>query len=127
MTTRRDFLKGTAGLATLALVPKWLVGPASRMLDHPAIPILYGDGEHDDAPALQALVDGKPVDASRDKAATVHPDGSFVLASGTYLIRRTVRIPKGGPRGLITHSWIKSDEEFEDEALICVAAEDVDL
>jgi hypothetical protein len=53
---RRSFLRGTLALGgTLAVAPV-----AAKILIPPELPIIWGDGIHDDAPGLQALFDGKP-------------------------------------------------------------------
>lgn len=51
-STRRGFFKLIAGAAALAAVP----APSKP------VPILWGDGIHDDAPAFLALLDGEPVE-----------------------------------------------------------------
>lgn len=53
--TRRSFFRLIAGAAIAPVASK-----ASMVL--PDVPILYGDGIHDDTVALQALIDGKTVE-----------------------------------------------------------------
>lgn len=50
---RRDFLAKTSALAVAAII-------LPRVAE-PPIPVLYGDGVHDDTAALQAWFDGRPV------------------------------------------------------------------
>jgi hypothetical protein len=101
---RRTFLKGVGVLGAFAVMP----GTLARMLSWPQRPILWGDGVHDDAPGLQALVDGRDVDV-RDPATRMLDDGTFFLAGGTYLVKDTVRFPTDGPRGTIYGSTFTSD------------------
>jgi hypothetical protein len=79
-TTRREFLGGAIALTGALAVPG--VALAS-------IPKLYGDGVHDDAPALNALLAGEPVDA--DGAIAIREGGSVHLKNGaTYAIGSTL-------------------------------------
>lgn len=55
MTTRRGFFKLLAGAALAPVASK-----AAALL--PSIPVLYGDGVHDDTEAFQALLDGKVIE-----------------------------------------------------------------
>lgn len=84
--TRRRFLQGVAALAAVVVLPKL---PLPEL--GPTVPILYGDGVHDDSPGLQALINGEPVD-KRDNASRMLPDGTLYISAGTYLIGETVRL-----------------------------------
>ena len=78
---------------------RWLFGAALALVAVPplraraaTVPVLYGDGIHDDTAGLQALLDGNPVmiDGAvvrRDEPATVM-NRTFVI-SDTLVIRRS--------------------------------------
>jgi len=68
---RADFLKA---LLVVPLAAKAVVLAASR------VPRLWGDGVHDDAPAIQAMLDN---------------DGVCVLPTGDYLLGSTVTMKAG--------------------------------
>lgn len=87
MMQRRTFLKGLVGAATLALVPLPEFAPEQKY-------ILWGDGYHDDAPALQALFDGKheQVEVRNDR---VRVEGDSVhLGGGTYRLGDTIDLTR---------------------------------
>jgi hypothetical protein len=79
-STRRSFLKGL-GLATAGLIllpddlPRrfWAMGAPLR---------LWGDGIHDDAPALQAILDGRG--AMVAGAEGMYWPGGLTLRRGVY-------------------------------------------
>lgn len=76
LANRRAFLFGAAGL--LVAEPKLLI---SKM------PILYGDGIHDDTAALGALFDGRPVKIEKtgDTFRPLLDNGTVALFGGSYL------------------------------------------
>jgi hypothetical protein len=58
--------------------------------------ILWGDGVHDDAAALQALIDGRAV-VRRDGAEFRRKtDGTIFLRAGTYAVGSTIVLAGGG-------------------------------
>ena len=82
--SRRSFLRGALTVTAIAVAPK--------ILTIPAVPILYGDGVHDDTNALQTLFNGE----------TVSIEGEFfkvssgVFKGGKFLISDAINIPGGG-------------------------------
>jgi len=93
---RRTFLKGVAGAVALMLAPAPIHKLAERFA--PRL-VLWGDGVHDDAPALNAMLRGEDVEV-RDSAAHVEP-GMVWLAAGTYRLGSTLHFDgKTGLRGL---------------------------
>jgi hypothetical protein len=85
---RRSFLRigvsAATGVAIALALPSSLQAAIAESL-----PVIYGDWEHDDAPGLQAAIDGTPflcasglVVASAGRV--VIRDGSFTLDSGLY-------------------------------------------
>lgn len=77
--SRRGFLTGVIAVGAVAALPAL----ASDM------PILYGDGVHDDTAALQAFIDGKPV--IRDGVVyRCDGDEPVVLHGGIYEISDTL-------------------------------------
>ena len=93
MTTRRGFL---AAILATAAAPA-IVRPASLMPIYvppaPRLLTLWGDGVHDDAPALQALFNGKRVyDALQRRECG---GSSYVaLAGGTYRLASSLYLPE---------------------------------
>lgn len=95
MMDRRDFLialgagaGAAAGMAVSRLTGSW---------DKAFAPVLYGDGVHDDAPALNAWVRGERVwDAHNREWLT-----SRVLEGGEYHVCSTIDLTQAGPGGLL--------------------------
>ena len=77
--TRRSFLKGALALTTIA---------ASGIPALAEIPRIYGNGVHDDAPGLQALFDGLPVEIENERIVAV--EGR--VENGTFALSRTVHV-----------------------------------
>lgn len=80
--SRRGLFKfGAAAVLSAAIAPVVVAEPA---------PILWGDGEHDDTVALQALLDGKPVRVAGEDiiASSGRLDGGFYLVSAPLRFRR---------------------------------------
>lgn len=88
---RRDMLKGLATLPLLAVSLK----AAAR------VPVIYGDGVHDDTEGLAAWLNGRPV---------VWADGRDVghVLSGEFRTTRTVEINRRARGGrLLTQSTLR--------------------
>jgi hypothetical protein len=75
MTDRRSFLKGILTLGVISAVPM------SRLIV--PVPTIWGDGIHDDAPGLNALLRGDRFIVEAD--GVIAEDG--VIQGGTFLIR----------------------------------------
>jgi hypothetical protein len=90
--SRRSLLCGIASVAAVAVIPSIAVAALA-----PNLPVLYGDGIHDDAPAIQAIVDHKPVMLGDGR---LHPNDGPVpcLPVGNYRIDRSVTIIVSGVR-----------------------------
>lgn len=82
--SRRSFLKGTLTLSAVTVlnIPEVAAD----------IPILYGDGIHDDTKALQALFDREKVIIENDLISAKMP---YYLTGGTYLISDSIHIREG--------------------------------
>jgi hypothetical protein len=100
---RRDFLKTMAGAAGVVIAP----GIVSRAAAWVTVPTIYGDGIHDDAPGLQALIDGKEV-RSLTKTAW-RADNVIFMGGGTYLLKDSLRFKGGDGRLLMTGCTLKSE------------------
>lgn len=61
---RSTFLKRLGACALLPLLPAWTPGERKSPLE--GYPVLFGDGEHDDTHALQALFNGESVWSVRE-------------------------------------------------------------
>lgn len=77
---RRWFLGGSLGIAGAVALP------ALKLVD-PDIPVLWGDGIHDDADALNALAGGEPFVVDN---TGLFEYGSGYLKGGEFLISRPV-------------------------------------
>ena len=86
MIDRRAFLAGLGATAAVAAAP---VAFAAE-----AMPVLYCDGVHDDAPALQALFDGRPLHLS-----------DYVTPGSVWRDRR--RVVSGDLRNLVLRETVQ--------------------
>lgn len=93
--SRRSFLKGLAGILAAAsapaILPNGIIMPI-RQLWTPDKLILWGDGEHDDAVALQAFVDGYEV---------FRPDGEsvgWIIHNGFFTVSMPIELGVDGLR-----------------------------
>lgn len=82
--SRRSFLRGTVAVASAAVI----MNPADFLAAR-QIPIICGDGVHDDTAGLQALLDGLPVDIRNDCARVMTGNG-VRLSRGIFKITRTL-------------------------------------
>jgi len=82
LASRRAFM---VGAASLFAAPKYF---ASKL------PLLWGDGEHDDTEAFQALFSGKPIRTAGtgDTFRPLYHDGWAALRGGKYLITENIRV-----------------------------------
>ena len=80
--SRRCFLRGTIAVAAAVTMPMAAVSEMFR-------PLLIGDGVHDDTAALQALLDGDPVDILNDGIRLLRSEG-LELQGGVYRLTRTI-------------------------------------
>ena len=81
LASRRSFMVGAGAL--LFAQPKLILSQ---------VPILWGDGEHDDTDALSALFTGKPVKTmGGDTFRSLFEDGWAALNGGQYLITDTIK------------------------------------
>ncbi len=91
---KRDFSKGLILSLLVPLVP-------IKAKTKPDIPILYGDGVHDDTKALQAWIDGKPVKWGTGES--VNPN---LIENRKILIEGTVIVPLGlSDQKIIRHCY----------------------
>ena len=114
MTTRRNFFKLMAGAALAPVAAK----AAAILAD---VPILYGDGVHDDAPALNALIRGEVVEFMQpDMAVGVGWVGDYLrMPSGAFRVRSTVQFDIGDDKEAYW-GWLHlvGDELGKDEPAI---------
>ena len=78
--SRRSF--GFAAGAALFALPK---------LTFARVPILHGDGIHDDTEALSALFSGQPFKTAGDSFAPLYEDGWAALKGGKYLVTAPIK------------------------------------
>lgn len=108
MIHRRSFLKGVLTVAAASFVP----------VHSSALPILYGDGVHDDAPALNALFNNRPYHCSN--VNIVQNTGTHtILENGRFLLGSTVKVVcKPGHRTVITKNLeFLSSKKFDGDCL----------
>ena len=84
---RRSFFKLLAGGAVVAAMP-------SLALNHANVPIIWGDGKHDDAAGLQSLIDGKEVEFKNPELARGMGWRGDVLfmGTGTFAVKSVLQI-----------------------------------
>lgn len=89
-TTRRGFLGSLLALAAAPAIVRadslMKITPIDRL-------ILWGDGVHDDAAALQALIDGRSVIRRDGSIFHRDQDGGIILTSGTFAVGSTIILP----------------------------------
>ena len=123
MTTRRGFL----GAMLVACAAPAFVKASSLMPIYvpkiiiPSYATLWGDGVHDDQPALQALLAGGVVVDRRGQL--IRPrNGTIYLPSGTYAVGASTRIDKQSVPMVMTDSRFEALPGFpENDPLIHVA------
>jgi hypothetical protein len=103
-TGRRGFMFGAG--AVLFADPKLL---RSR------IPVIHGDGVHDDWEGLQSLILGKPVKTATGD--TFAPGDRPSITGGDYLISRTLEVPNGRVFGM-SHARITGSTNFKGYTLL---------
>lgn len=90
---RRGFLALIASAGIAAAAASTGLG---RLMPQPTrpVPILYGDGFHDDTASLKAMLRGEPVEY--DGRVTTSPAGrSIFVPPGTYQLYGPLELPKG--------------------------------
>jgi hypothetical protein len=82
---RRAFFKLIAGAALSPVASKMAIAL-------PSVPVLYGDGEHDDTHALQALLDGDVVEFAYPEMAkgAGWVDDVFTMPQGMFRTTETI-------------------------------------
>lgn len=84
--TRRFFLGGALAVAAASVLP-------TTALAFSPVPVIVGDGIHDDADGLQAMFDGKPF---RCETTIICDKGDFNLDGGRFFITKSLRIDGKG-------------------------------
>lgn len=82
MIDRRTFLRGLFTVAAVSIVPA-IPGVQQRA------PRIVGDGVHDDAPGLQAALDGKPFEC---EGQIVRLPSALSITGGNYHLGSTVHV-----------------------------------
>lgn len=103
--SRRLFLGGLVTIAAATQV---------RAVDRR--PILWGDGIHDDAPALNAWLRGEPVRIMDDAFALQGDD--CTIDHARLLISETIDLRKGGRPLVMTNCLIKTLPNFRGDAMM---------
>lgn len=122
MHTRRALFGGAAAVISTAVYCdtasgaffSWARGTWS------GLPVLYGDGEHDDVPALQAIADSKPYRVSK-KFKAFERDG--FIANATLRINSILNVPEPSPLFLMSCQIVFGNELNEGKACIRFAAD----
>lgn len=83
--SRRRFFQIAAGAA---------IAPVAAKIVNPLVPVLWGDGIHDDTSALQALLDGEVVEFANPSIANGAGwfGDTFRMPSGFFKISHTLKI-----------------------------------
>lgn len=109
--SRRSFLGGALTVAAASLVP------VAAFTD--PVPVLWGDGEHDDAPALQALIDGKPFEVAGSGFIARGFGDSYELKGGKFLLGQGLHFRDNGRTGrFIRNDFIASSTFPENDAIL---------
>ena len=91
--SRRGFLGAVLAAAAAPAIVK-SENLMRIVVPRPALLTLWGDGVHDDAQALQALIGGQSV-AFQGRAFGPRPDGSIYLPAGTFAMGAAAVIGSG--------------------------------
>lgn len=79
---RRDFFKVTFAAGVASIAPAVLSN---------TLPVIYGDGKHDDTEGLQAALDDKPFECLDGSVRII--EGQVFLSNAVYLVSKTLTIP----------------------------------
>lgn len=115
--SRRSFLGGVLSVAAATALPNMALAE---------VPVIYGDGRHDDWAGLQAMLDGRPFRAA-DGAAMVlrgEPAGAFI-AGGHFRVSRTLMMTNRVT--IIQSSFIQTADFVGDSALVVQGAQCPDV
>lgn len=94
--SRRMFLGGSIAIIGVSILPH---APS-------VVPTIWGDNIHDDWTGIDALWNCKPVNILADCVRTAQ-DGTIEMLGGTFLLSRSLYVPKNGPRIIGTGSIFK--------------------
>ena len=86
---RGQFLRATTALVVTPVA-------ALKIAERLSYPVLYGDGLHDDTPALQAFFDGGPVLVDGELVT----ESNRILRNGSYIVSETVHLRARNLRGI---------------------------
>lgn len=105
--SRRSFLGGILAVGAASTV----VTPAALLAR--SVPMLWGDGIHDDTAALNALLSGGEFEVSREGLA-LRKAGMILLQKGNFLVSDTIGIETEGVT--IIHSAFLASPTFREGA-----------
>lgn len=105
---RRGFLFGLAA----AMAAPAIVRASALMPVKPWARILYGDGVHDDADAINALTWGEPVVFPGGALINVAP-GLPMIPPGTYRISAPIKIPVNFEKFIIRDCHFEADPNVD--------------
>lgn len=112
---RRHFLKIAFAVGVATALPVAL----TKALED-SLPMVYGDGIHDDTLGIQAALDGRPFlaveDCVRVIAGTVH------LTSGAYRVTDTIHLGRG-PNTTMMGGSVIADAGMEEKHILSVGKE----
>ena len=109
--SRRNFFKLVAGAMAVPVAAK-------LALALPNIPVIWGDGIHNDAPGLNALIRGEVVEFQNAKLAAHvgwHGD-SLVFGSGTFKINEPI-VFEGLENKAFSYGTFMASSDFSGEAM----------
>ena len=112
--SRRSFLRGALTVAAASLVPV----AAAKALGLDDVPTLWGDGVHDDAPALQALIDGKPFKIAGEGFIARNGAETAFIDGGDYALSNGLVFRKGGRKAAISNASFRTLPEFPENGYV---------
>mgnify|MGYP002652010817 CR=1 FL=1 len=110
--SRRSFLGGALVLAAAASLP------LSKLPD--GTYTLWGDGIHDDADALNALFDRKPVILAETGELITSPQDQISLKNSYHLVSKTIYLRKDGI--IIDGCTFKTSPDFQSDVILQCAS-----
>lgn len=85
--SRRSFLGGALALTAARSIP-------FSGLGH--VPLIWGDGVHDDWAGLQAALNGEPFRAVGNRVIAQNVGGKVLIHHGSFRLSRTLVVPESG-------------------------------
>lgn len=116
--SRRLFLSGALSVAAAAVTNAPVLAGEPKAAP---LPILYGDGVHDDADALNALLSGRPFFCDNQYILASNGEGWVHLANGLFRIGKTIKVTRDYTT--IVNTMFITTPDFESPRMLVIDAD----